>query len=82
MKENECNVSLTLDRKFHKNIGDLAHKVGLSYNQFYKNLLKVAYEDAKFLDGIGLLGALAAGRGIVDEIKEKNRVKAFEHEKT
>jgi hypothetical protein len=56
--------------------------VGLSYNQFYKNLLKVAYEDAKFLDGIGLLGALAAGRGIVDEIKEKNRVKAFEHEKT
>jgi hypothetical protein len=82
MKSNECNVSLTLDRNFHKKIGVLAHKMGLSYNQFYRNLLVVAYDDAKFLDSIGLLGALSAGRAIVDEIKEKNRVKALDHGST
>lgn len=82
MKSNECNVSLTLDREFHREIGVMAHKLGLSYNQFYKNLLVVAYAEAKSLDDKGVLSVLLAGRTFIDEIKEKWRVDGLEYEKT
>lgn len=67
MKKKKEAFTVQLDPDFVKKIDKLADKIGLSRSQFMGNLLQTAYEDAVWLDKIGVLSAVRT----LSDLKDK-----------
>jgi len=67
MKKKKEAYTIQLDPDFVDEIDKLAKKLGLSRSQFMGRLLQSGYDDAYWLDK---LGVLTVARGLID-LKEK-----------